>query len=152
MVIDSVSPLAKSLPKVASRARRWLAYQQRIERSTMWMPVADSGPAGFTVFENRHYHAAVQELSWLKCLPAAAVAEFSGSKSLAHFDHRGSKAARADAELDARLSHRRDSSVRIGRVVHNGFSQIRGVPLRGRHDLTRMVSCGVQRITASISR
>jgi hypothetical protein len=73
IVIDSVSPFAKSLPSLASRAQTLIGRpSSAIEISIMWMPVAESGPTGFTLFDNRQFSRGnFRNLSWLK-LPSSS--------------------------------------------------------------------------------
>ena len=73
MVIDSVSPLAKLLPKVANRAHTLKQGGQaaRLKGRPGWTPVAESGPAGFAVVDSRQLSCGnFRNLSWLK-LPSS---------------------------------------------------------------------------------
>src|SRR5258708_12217520 len=119
IVIDSVSPFVKSLPSLASLAQTLIGRpSSAIDRSTMCMPVAESGPTGFAESDNRQLSLGnFRNLSWLKLPSSSSGLPNSPDSSRSRISMTaGSKTAFvSDAQLHPRPSHGRDGGLRLGR-------------------------------------
>ena len=103
------------------------------------MPVAESGPAGFTVFDNRQLSARQFQKQILAevSFQEQRIAEFAGRKPLPHLDDGRLEAAFvADTQLDAGLLHGGKGGLRVRRGrAERLLAEDVASGLRGRDDL-----------------